>query len=180
MKVINLWGGPGSGKSTTASGLFYHMKCAGLEVELVQEYAKDMVWEQRYNILEDQIYVFAKQQRRIARLKNHGLQWVVTDSPIPLGLCYTRPEHMTDSFANLVMQVFDSYQNHNFYLTRNVPYNPVGRNQKQESEAQELDLKIQHMLNQYHMGYQTVTGGSHAVSDILTTLGLTSTTKSCI
>jgi len=30
MKVINLWGGPGSGKSTTASALFAHNKIFNL------------------------------------------------------------------------------------------------------------------------------------------------------
>lgn len=172
MKVINIYGGPCSGKSTTAAGLFYHMKCAGLEVEYVQEYAKDMVWEGRHNILEDQIYIFAKQQRRIARLRNHGLQWVVTDSPIPLGLVYTKPEDLTAPFAQLVMQVFNSYDNHNFYLTRNVQYNPNGRNQKTEAEAQHVDLKIQHMLMTHNITHMPITGGASAVQDILACVGL--------
>lgn len=55
MKVINLFGGPGSGKSTLAAGLFERMKIQGLSVELVTEYAKDMVWERRGNILDDQL-----------------------------------------------------------------------------------------------------------------------------
>lgn len=174
MKVINLWGGPGSGKSTTAAGLFYHMKCAGVEVELVQEYAKDMVWEGRHNILEDQIYIFAKQQRRISRLKNHGLDWVITDSPIPLGLCYTKPEDLSDAFQDLVMQVFNSYDNHNVYLTRNVSYNPNGRNQKTEQEAVQVDDKLTHMLINNQIPYMTVLGGSLAVQDILACVGLMS------
>jgi len=174
MKIINLFGGPGSGKSTTAAGLFHQMKCVGVEVELVQEYAKDMVWEHRHNILEDQIYIFAKQQRRIARLKNHGLEWVITDSPIPLGLCYTKPEDMSDAFHDLVMQVFNSYENYNFYLTRNVIYNPNGRNQKTESEAAHVDDKVLHMLMQNQIVYQTVQGGTSAVKDILAITGLIS------
>lgn len=174
MKVINLFAGPGSGKSTTAAGLFYHMKCAGVEVELVQEYAKDMVWEGRHNILEDQIYIFAKQQRRIARLKNHGLQWVITDSPIPLGLCYTKPEDQSDAFQDLVMQVFNSYENYNFYLTRNVQYNPNGRNQKTEQEAMQVDDKLTHMLSSNQIPYMTVQGGTSAVQDILACVKLIS------
>ena len=35
MKVINLWGSPGSGKSTVAAGLFYRMKMADYNVELI-------------------------------------------------------------------------------------------------------------------------------------------------
>jgi hypothetical protein len=174
MKIINLFSGPGAGKSTTAAGLFYHMKCMGLETELVQEYAKDMVWEQRHNILEDQIYIFAKQQRRIARLKNHGLDWVITDSPIPLGLVYTRPEDLTAPFSQLVMQVFNSYENHNFLLTRNVQYNPNGRNQKTVHEAEQVDDKLQLMLTQNQITYTSIVGGTHAVPDILACVGVRS------
>ncbi len=35
MKVINLWGSPGAGKSTAAAGLFYRMKFADYNVELI-------------------------------------------------------------------------------------------------------------------------------------------------
>ena len=72
MQIVNLFGGPGSGKSTTAAGLFYEVKKLKLNVELVTEYAKDAVWEKRHNLLDDQIYIFAKQQRRISRLKRHN------------------------------------------------------------------------------------------------------------
>ena len=92
MKVINLFGGPGVGKSTAAAGLFYEMKKRQLSVELVTEYAKDMVWEKRWNILDDQLYILAKQHRRIARLAEHGIEYVITDSPISLGLVYLKPE----------------------------------------------------------------------------------------
>ena len=49
--VINLYGGPGCGKSTVSSGLFYKMKSEGYCVEYVSEYAKDLTYEERYNIL---------------------------------------------------------------------------------------------------------------------------------
>jgi len=39
-KVINLFAGPGAGKSTTAAGLFAEMKRANVDVELVTEYVK--------------------------------------------------------------------------------------------------------------------------------------------
>jgi hypothetical protein len=172
MKVINLFGGPGTGKSTTAAGVFHHMKCAGLEVELVTEYAKDMVWEHRHNILEDQIYIFAKQQRRISRLRDHHIDWVITDSPIPLGLCYRSTTDNQDAFAQVVMQVFNSYENHNFYLTRNVQYNPNGRNQKQVHEAEHVDDKVMHMLTQNQITCDLIQGGTNAVKDILACLQL--------
>ena len=51
IKVVELWGGPGSGKSTTAAGLFARLKVeeppAGgpkRSVELVTEHAKEITW----------------------------------------------------------------------------------------------------------------------------------------
>ena len=40
MIVINFWGGPNSGKSTQAAGLFHRMKADNYSVEVVNEYAK--------------------------------------------------------------------------------------------------------------------------------------------
>jgi hypothetical protein len=43
LKVINLYSGLGSWKSTTAAGLFHLMKQDLYSVELVTEFAKDCV-----------------------------------------------------------------------------------------------------------------------------------------
>lgn len=173
MKVLNIWSGPGCGKSTTAAGLFYHMKCAGIEVEYVQEYAKDMVYERRDNILYDQIYVFAKQQRRIARLQDHAIEWVITDCPIPLGLVYLQPNTLSTNFHDLVWEVFHKYDNHNYVLTRNVQYSPIGRNQKLESEAVQFDQAVLKLLHTGQIPYTQVQGGQTAVDTILQQLGIT-------
>jgi len=172
MHVINLWGGPGVGKSTTAAGLFYEMKKRHLNVELVTEYAKDAVWENRSNLLDDQIYIFAKQQRRISRLVEHGIDWVITDSPISLGLVYLRPEVLSHHFNEVVMEVFNRFENHNYLLQRKWAYNPVGRMQT-ETQAREFDDKVRTLLNRYAVPWHAVTAGEQAVSEILENLGST-------
>lgn len=43
MNVINLFAGPGSGKSTTCAGVFNKLKLAGINCEMALEYAKDKV-----------------------------------------------------------------------------------------------------------------------------------------
>ena len=49
--IINIFGGPGVGKSTVAADLFVIMKKEGYSVELVTEYAKELTYEKkRYNI----------------------------------------------------------------------------------------------------------------------------------
>jgi nicotinamide riboside kinase len=173
MKVINILGGSGIGKSTTAAGLFYEMKKMRLEVELVQEYAKDLVWEKRSNVLEDQIYVFAKQQRRIRRLMDNNIEWVITDSPLLLSLVYLRPHTLSDNFHKLVMEVFSHYENHNFLLSRNVEYKPLGRNQKTQQQAEVFDQKVKQILISEGLPYRCITGGEPAVNSILREIGLT-------
>ena len=45
MVVINLFGGPGCGKSTAASYIFSKLKMLGINAELATEFAKDKTWE---------------------------------------------------------------------------------------------------------------------------------------
>jgi hypothetical protein len=74
-KVVNLFAAPGSGKSTTASGLF--LKNRGVNAELTGEYAKDLTWAKRQHTLQDQIYVFGKQHHRVWRL-THDCEVIIS------------------------------------------------------------------------------------------------------
>ena len=51
MIVINFFGGPNSGKSTQAAGMFHRFKIDGYNAEHVNEYAKMCVWENRIDDL---------------------------------------------------------------------------------------------------------------------------------
>ena len=112
-KVINLFGGPGAGKSTTAAGLFYEMKVRDIKCELVTEYAKDMTYEKRTNILSDQLYILAKQNRKLIRLVGE-VDYIITDSPLLIGLMYV-PVNYYAQFSSLVHEIFGSYNNTNFF-----------------------------------------------------------------
>ena len=141
MKVINLFGGPNTGKSTTASGLFFKTKICGYNVELISEYAKDMTWEDRKNILKDQLYILAKQNRRLERLKGK-VDYAIVDSPLILGLNYIRDDY-PKSFNTFVMDIWNTYDNINFYLHNdgNLTYQEAGRYQDRAG-AKLLDNKI--------------------------------------
>lgn len=69
LRVVNLFAGPGAGKSTLATGVFHELKLQGINCEYVSEIAKDLTWEKRHNSLNFQLYVFAKQHRDIERLQ---------------------------------------------------------------------------------------------------------------
>lgn len=40
---------------------------------MVDEFAKELVWEERFNVFEDQLFIFANQQRKLRRLTNHNV-----------------------------------------------------------------------------------------------------------
>jgi tRNA uridine 5-carbamoylmethylation protein Kti12 len=138
MKVINLFAGPGAGKSTVAAGLFHLMKLDGYKVELVTEYAKDIVWAGRHKELDDQLYITAKQHHRIFLLKDK-VDYCVTDSPLLLSLVYCRM--MPQSFFPFVKDLFHEYENYAVILKRTKPYVLFGRTQT-EDEARALDGQI--------------------------------------
>ena len=85
--VINLMGAPGTGKSTIASELFSKMKWLGYDVELVSEYAKELVWEERNETFKNELYLFAKQHHRMFRL-NNKVKYIITDRPLILSIFY--------------------------------------------------------------------------------------------
>jgi hypothetical protein len=137
-KVINIWGGPGSGKSTTAAGLYYMMKCRGYDVELVREFAKDLVYAGKLDLLAKQEAVSAIQVGRQGILRGK-VKYIITDSPILLGLHYG--ESLPLDFRVLLRREWDKYDSANVLLTRVKPYHTNGRVQTEE-EAVRKDLVI--------------------------------------
>lgn len=160
MKIINLFGSPGSGKSTLAAEVFVNLKKAQKEVEICQEYAKDLVYEERQNILDDQLYILSKQNRRIARLQNKGLEFVVTDSPILLGAMYYKGT--SKLLPELIFETFNQYDNINYLVCRpNAPYKSIGRQQTFEQACQ-LDSKVLELLAKWNVPYTTLSGDNKA------------------
>lgn len=143
--IINLWGAPGTGKSTGAAYIFAKIKMLGVNAELVTEYAKDKVWENNSVALENQLYISAKQAFRISRCADK-VDVIITDSPLPLGIIYNQhPEVLGDCYNEVLLKLYNNYNNLNYYITRAKPYNPVGRLQTEE-ESKELEDKILKLL----------------------------------
>lgn len=165
MKIINLAAGPGAGKSTNAAGLFYIMKSANYKVELVNEYAKEMTYENRENILGDQLYILAKQNRKLERLKGQ-VDYVITDSPLFLSLAYVK-DCYHKSFCPLVIELFNSYNNINFFINRKKQYQKYGRTQTL-GEAIDKDYSVKELMNKYNISHIEIDGNEHAPQIMLT------------
>ena len=173
--VVNLFAGPGAGKSTGAAYIFAMLKMHDIDCELVTEFAKDMVWEQNKTVIDNQLYVFGTQSFRISRCIGK-VRVIVTDSPLLLSGLYCNPkEPYYKDFMRTINKEFNKYDNYNFFIERTKPYNPNGRFQNEE-ESKELDQKIRELLANTPAGYVSVLGNKKGydiiVQDVLGALGI--------
>lgn len=154
--IVNMFGGPGVGKSTNSSLLFGKLKNMGINAEYVHEYAKDLVWEGRDDALSFQPYVTAKQMWWQYRLLGK-VDVIITDSPLLLGIVYGG-KFTNSTFDKYVMECFHQFNNLNIVLSRNSQnhkWNPKGRKQNEE-EAKTVDRKIQYLLDAYGIPWEAI------------------------
>lgn len=171
--IVNIFGGPGSGKSTIASGIHYDLKMAHFSTELTGEYAKDLTYENRQELLAtDQLIVFANQHRRLRRLVDK-VDVIISDSPVLLSAVYydigeNDGTYDSNLFKLFVAKTFMSYDNVNFLLMRNeeVTYQTEGRNQ-QIDEAMVIDDRIRFVLDFFGVQYTPVKVGPNTVPEML-------------
>lgn len=154
IRRINLYGGPGSGKSTNAAKLFYEFKNRNYKIEHCTEYVKRWVYANRSVKKHDQIYLFAKQQQMEYSCIDNGVDLVITDSPCYLSAFYALENYGKDSsIFKALMLLNDDYENDfpsiNIFIDRkDKPYHQHGRWQSKEN-AILLDKKMYEFINQY-------------------------------
>lgn len=133
LRVINLFGSPGTGKSATRSGLFWLMKLKDMSVEEVSEYAKYLVLANRsWQLVSDQLYVVAKQHHKMLILEG-VYDYAVTDSPLLLASFYAGAG-APETFHAMCRDYSDRYENLNFFLRRD-----LGRNFESEGRIHSLE-----------------------------------------
>lgn len=128
MKVINVFGGPGTGKSVTTASLFAELKKQQNNCELVTEFAKELTYDENYTVMENQIWIFANQHHRMFRLAKK-VDIIVTDAPLFNSIVYSGKGEDNKEFHKFVMKEFTKYDNLNVYLERETTYRQEGRYQ---------------------------------------------------
>ncbi len=163
--VVNLFGAPGTGKSTGAAYIFAKLKMRGVNAELVTEFAKDKVWEKSVEVFNNQAYIFGKQSYKLSRCADQ-VDVIVTDSPLPLCIMYNSDKRLTENFNLTVMDVFNSYENRNYFLKRVKAYNPAGRTQT-EKESDALRDKIAELLTERQIRYSSYNADLQGYDEIV-------------
>ena len=166
-KVINIFGAPGSGKSTLAFGLAYHLKLKGKEVDLAHEWIKEKLYEGTTYPFHDQLYTYAKQNKKLNQL-NNKVEYIITDSPSVQCVAYVETE--PEIYTQMALDYFNQYGNLNIFLERTHKYQPSGRNQTEE-QAEIVGNKIKNMLDELGICYKTLYANT-ALENILEILNV--------
>ena len=173
-KIVNLFGGPGIGKSSIASGITYKLKKQHIKVDNPYEFPKLLAWDENHSAIQDQLYVLANQHRGI--VKSFGkVDFIILDSPILLSLVYrsvykgtSYPSTLySETFDKMVLNIFNQYDNINIVLERTEgDFNENERYQTLE-ESKMLDLEIENTLINNNIPYYKIKVGEDTVNEIL-------------
>jgi len=169
--VINFFAGPGAGKTSSSFTLASELKWRGINIEYVPEYAKELTWGSEWETLDNQLHVSVEQYKRIKRL-NGKVEFIITDSPIILGVNYLKNEHSyKDSFKDVIFNCFNEFNNVNYFLYRKKKYLNKGRTETEE-ESIIIDKKIETFLLLNGIDYTILDGVKDNFKIILNELGL--------
>lgn len=155
MKVINFFGAPGAGKSTEAARTYVALKDKGANVELVREVAKDLAWSGGLEVANRVPFYLASQQMRLQEALRGKVDVVVSDSPIFMPALYATGANSITDLERIVLDMFHSFHNINYFVPRSKPYNSAGRTQTSQ-ESLQLQVRLLEMLERNAVGYKRI------------------------
>lgn len=146
------------------------MKKKDIKVEFTSEYAKELTFGKDYTKLSDQLLILGEQHHRSFRL-NGQVDYIIHDSPFIMGVVYILddPHLPKDLYIQLVLAIFNSYENLNIFIERdveNIQYQEYGRRQTLE-EAIQKDNEIKALLDDNNIEYITIKAGKKCLKKIL-------------
>lgn len=172
-KLINLFGGPGIGKSSIAAGIFYKLKKKHISCNNPYEFPKTLAWDNNMPAIKDQLYVFANQHRGIAQ--SYGkVDYIIIDSPILFSKIYHSyyttgypAEYYGDSFHKMIVDLHNKYDNLNILLERGEGVHNEEERFQDFEESLKIDTFCKKVLDKENIPYHTVKVGKGCVKNIM-------------
>ena len=151
--VINLIGGPCSGKSTISAELFARLKKMGIKCELVPEYIKERIYEENNTIPTNQIAIFGMEHYSLSN-KIGKVDVIVHDGSFINNIVYNWEDN--PEFNALIISEYNKFNNLDIFIDRGtIPFESYGRIHDYD-QSLEIDKKIQDIYNKYHLDFVSV------------------------
>jgi hypothetical protein len=150
--------------------LFARLKQLGAIVEYVPEYAKKLVWAEKFSVLNEQYFVSRKQFESIHVLCGR-VQFVITDGSLLHRLHYNRtnPNNVSNVEATekQILAWYSKHDNVNVVLSRGeYKYEAAGREQNEE-QARVIDVKLRELLDAHHIEYHVFASHESSIEEIV-------------
>jgi uncharacterized protein YozE (UPF0346 family) len=156
-KVINFVGSPSVGKSLICALVFSHLKLHHYTAEYIQEYAKMLIYLEKFDELYNQYNVSFQQYKMINSVKNK-VEYCVTDSPLLLGLYYNR--NFSQNVSNvqkteeMILSKMSEFDNIYIFLERgDYPFEETGRIHNYEQSLQ-IEKELRLLLDELNIPYK--------------------------
>ena len=151
MILFNIWGAPGSGKTTTAAALFLAFKKAHYNVELVGEQARHHLQNGSTCLLDDnQFTVSALQFEKVKGLERVGCEIAIAECPFQQGSLYDEHLIYHEELKALLKKCAEYYDlnghaTYNIFVERVHPYR-AGERRETEEQAATFIPKIREII----------------------------------
>ena len=170
-KVINFISGAGVGKSLMSALTFAELKMQHLKAEYVQEYAKTLVWQKRFDELDNQ-YQVSMEQYKMIKAVDGAVDYIVCDSGLLIGLFYNR-YHKTNvcnvqKTEEMLLRKMSEFENIYIFLERNpeFPFEIEGRMQD-EDESKKIDTQFKELLHELNLPYKSFLSSQKSIPGII-------------
>lgn len=168
--VINAFAGPGAGKTTSCLEIAEKLKKQGYVTEYVQEYAKELVYDNNFKLLDgsmqNQFSILKEQLKRVDRLYGK-VDFIVTDSPLLLNVTYLKEN--SGEYKDSITELYNQFDNYNYFVERdNSAFETEGRIHNLEQSLQ-IDDVLKDTLAELNLEYKTYTHSTidNIVSDVI-------------
>jgi len=143
--VVNLVGGPCSGKSTIAAELFSRLKKMGIKCELVPEYIKERIYEENNTLIYNQIALFGMEAYSIDN-KIGKVDVIIHDGSLLNNIVYDRTNDKF--FHEFVRHRYTKYNNIDFFINRGtIKFEEYGRIHSLD-ESKKIDKLIKRIYEE--------------------------------
>jgi hypothetical protein len=146
--LIQFWGGPSSGKSIGAAGLYIYMATLNKysNVGLVREFAKKYAIARDIEALKNQMFITGGQRNSLLTYSSE-YEYLISDSAIELGITYCSSEEHLKFVQKSISDIYNMFTVINVFVKRNrkLDFEQSGRIHTHE-ESIKLDSEIRKIM----------------------------------